>query len=241
MLVLLVALLMPAHAEEPEEPEERAAAEEVIVFGQIQVETARQQVIADLKAEGYTNIKKKDGRTILKNETIYRGKVVLYDDGWYEHRRQGVQGSTPDGWLKDNAPPLAWMPCVLAPHQCFRVGGVVISPRKLQHVKTDTQRAIDRDLVALSDALADLNVERTVNDLPDRLEACWELGVPLISEGELVTEQERLDEILRFLDSRTDNEWGRRVAAATEAYIRGVIQHELAPGSDMKKQIASHL
>ncbi len=235
MLALAAALLHTALAAEPEDTEDPDAAEEIIVFGQLEVEAARQQVIADLKDQGFTKIKEKDGKTILKNQTVWRGKVVLHDDGWMEHRRQGIQGETPDSWFKREAPPLAWMPCILSPHQCIRIGGLVISPTKLAHVKTRTHQAVGEDLAELSNRVADLNVDRTVNDLPDRLASCWEDGVPLVTDGPLESQDARLDEILAFWESRTHNEWGDRVREATEAYIRGVIQHEV--DTDLKEKI----
>jgi hypothetical protein len=235
MLSLLAALLFSSARAEP-----TSADEEVTVFGKLQVEAARQQVIADLKAEGFTHIIEKDGRTILKNEVVYRGKIILHDDGWLEHRRQGVRGETPDSWFKRKAPALAWMPCIIYPHQCVRIGGVVISPAKLQHVKTDTYRAVARDLVTLSDRVADLNVAQSVNALPERLEACWVDGVSMMEEDAvLATPQARLLDLLAFMDSRTDNAWGDQVRGATASYLRGVVQYEVTP--EQRDLIFTHL
>jgi len=226
MLCLLALLLITARADPSTD---HTVAEEITVFGELQVEAARQQVIADLKAEGFTRVIEKEGRTILKNEVVYRGKIILHDDGWLEHRRQGIHGETPESWFKRKAPPLAWMPCIIYPHQCVRIGGVVISPTKLQHIKTDTHRAVARDLVTLSDRVADLNVARSVNTLPERLEACWTEGVSLIGEAPLDTPQARLEDLLAFMNSRTDNAWGRQVRDATAAYLRGAVQYEVTP------------
>ncbi len=255
MLLLLATLLFTAQANEPVETQvlaetesatetdaavarpddeplvdsEDEAATEIIVFGELLVQQARQEVIDDLKRQGFNRIKKKNGVIIMKNDTVYKGKVVLHEDGWMVHKRQGFRAETPDSWFKENAPPLSWMPCITQPNQCFRAGGIVISPRKLQHIKTKTHRAVGEDLATLSDRVADLSVDRTVNDLPERLEACWERGEPLDGDVLLATDAERLEHIVAFLESRSTNPWGERVRQATQAYIRGVIQHEVGP------------
>ena len=239
MLLLLATLLTSALAEEPDQPVEDEAATEIIVFGELLVEAARQEVISDLERQGFTRIKKKDGVTILKNETVYKGKIVLYDDGWMEHKRQGIRGETPDTWIKNTVPALAWMPCITNPTACVRAGGVAISGTKLQHIKTRTHRAVAQDLVTLSDRVADLSVDRTVNDLPQRLDACWLNGDSLMGEEHLATEGERVDDIVAFLESRAPNDWGDRVRQATRAYIRGVIQYEVEP--ELTNRIAAYL
>jgi len=121
------------------------------------------------------------------------------------------------------------MPCILMPHQCIRVGGVVISPTKLEHIKTDTYRAVASDLATLTDRLADLQTTERVNALPDRLEACWQRGESLMSDAHLSTPEARLDDLLAFMHSRTDNPWGAQMREATAAYLRGVVQHEVTP------------
>lgn len=242
MLLLLATLLTSALAEEPDdttEPIKDETATEIIVFGELLIEAARQEVITDLKRQGFTRIKEKNGITILKNETVFKGKIVLHEDGWMEHRRQGIRAELPDSKIKEAVPALGWMPCVTNPTACVRAGGVAISPRKLQHVKTRTFRAVAEDLATLSDRVADLSVDRTVNDLPQRLENCWLNGDSLMGEEHLATEGERIDDMVAFLESRAPNDWGDRVRLATRAYIRGVIQYEVGP--ELTKRIAAYL
>jgi hypothetical protein len=72
-------------------------------------------------------------------------------------------------------------------------------------------------------------VEYTVLELPDRLEALWEEGVPLEGSRTPATHARRREALLAYWDSRTCTEWGDRVREAVEAFMRGVVQHSEHP------------
>ena len=56
---------------------------EVIVYGELLVEQARQEVVEDLRDAGYTQVVKRDDHVIYRHPDVWRGEVHIYDDGWY--------------------------------------------------------------------------------------------------------------------------------------------------------------
>ncbi len=202
-------------------------AEEVTVYGDPQVAVAREALIAELTRLGYDRkVIHRADRVVMKHQSVWRGKVVVYDDGYLRHRRQGVVMSTPevgiDGPLGDIvAAPL----CIIQPTACVRAGGLLVSGRKLAHEKRRTTAAVQPTLGTLGDRLADAKTTQTVAALPERLDALWQRGEPLLdgSVGPIDGWPARRAHVLDFWDSRTDNAWGERVREVVSSFIRGEI------------------
>jgi len=189
--------------------------EEITVYGDPEVEAARQQLVGDITGLGYDKrIRNKNGRTVYFHQDHWRGKVVLYDDGRVWAKRTG-----PRFYL----PPHALF-CVTRPTECFKAGAWIVSDRKWGAIEDTLARTTADSELALGDRIADASVRRTVDALPERLTALWEQGTPL-TEGApiLATKAERRDAILAYYASRTDTVWGDQVREATAAFVRGVI------------------
>jgi hypothetical protein len=206
VIAWLLALALATEATEAEE-----AREEIVVYGELQVEEARQRVIGELERLGYDKVIDKGDRIVLKHHTPWKGKAVLHDDGVLDLKRQGVKGTMPDTFFSDASPAIGWVPCIVVPTACVKVGGVVVAKRKLEHVERNTLRAVTPKLQELGDRMADVAVDDKLLLLPDQLEACWEEGVPLQGEGRLDTMEARRDHVLNFWATRTDTVWGERV------------------------------
>jgi len=219
-LVLCTALGAPAAEPEPE------SGEEIIVYGELRVEEARAKVVADLEALGFTRVKEKDGRLVLRHAQNWKGKVIFHDDGRLQFRRQAPEPTMPDTFFKRASPLVGWVPCVVVPTACVKVGGWVVSERKLGAIHRDARAAVDPSLEELSERQADLAIDRKLDDLDGRLTACWEDGVPL--EGDptqlLSTPEERRAHLLDYWRTRTDTVWGDRVRAPVEGFLRNVVQ-----------------
>ena len=79
--------------EEPAEPssDEPPAAIEVIVYGELLVQQAKEEVYHDLQEAGYTEVVSKDDKVIFRHPDPWKGEVHVYDDGWMKVRRQRLQ------------------------------------------------------------------------------------------------------------------------------------------------------
>lgn len=206
---------------------------EIIVWGDLAVERARQELISDFAAEGYTRVIERDGYLLLRSEQTWKGEVRVYDDGWVRVKRQPVQLRAPKTpWAKENTPG-AWATCVLYPFACVKTGGQLVSKRKLDSQKGRALHATEPKITAFGDRVADRETDRRVNDLPDQLTALWEEGTPLAEGSELlVTPEDRRQALLEFWDSRTDTEWGDTIRVAVEAFIKAEVQtseHAFSP------------
>lgn len=231
MVILAVVALAQEAPAPPPEPPPPSEPYEVIVYGQLQVAKARAAVVKQLEDMGY------DGEVIDRgNAVVYRhadswkGEVVLYDDGWVQVKRQPlyVEGHQMP-WAKRNTP-LAWAGCVIWPWLCVRTGGALYGERKWRQVEDDSVYTLDPKVRNLADKIADLATDTTVDRLPDRLEALWGRGEPLVAGAPaLPTLAERRRAIFDFWASRTETPWGEEVRDAVEAFCFGVIQQSDDP------------
>ena len=216
-------------AAEPAAPEEPSPDEVIIVYGEQRIEEARDKVIADLHHLGYRQVKDKGDRLVLKHVTTWKGKVVLHDDGFLEHRRQGVKGTMPDTFFRRASPAVGWVPCLVVPTACVKIGGVVVSRQKLTHIRTRTTQVVRRDLEDLNARISDHATDETLEALPGALERCWHDGIPLWGEAALPTHADRRAHLLSYWASRTRTPWGERVRAAVGSFLRGEVQASAHP------------
>ncbi|MCB9696400.1 MAG: hypothetical protein H6738_06445 [Alphaproteobacteria bacterium] len=230
-------LVLAAWADEPAPAPEPAADadEEIVVYGELQVEQARQQVIQDLAELGFT-----DEVTRLGDRTIYRTAARRGRGRWCCSTTAGcgvkrqplrVEGR-PMPWAKLDSPG-AWLGCLVWPWLCVRTTGATFGHRKWLAHEGRTVEALHADVETWGDRIADLATDRTVAALGPRLEALWEHGVPLGGSGPpLATMADRRSELLSFYASRTDTVWGEEVRDAVGGFCRAVVQHSDDPFTD---------
>lgn len=185
------------------------------------VRRARDAVIQELTDLGYERRVDRDGRVVLKHRDTWKGKVVLYDDGYIQHRRQGVR--IIEGPAKELPKGTRWLPCVIVPTACVRTG-LTVGKRKLDAQRQRTLRAIEPELLELGDRLADASVAEVLMVLPGRLEALWNEGVPLAGSARLSTYRARRAALLDYWESRTETDWGNQIRDAIESFVNGVVQ-----------------
>lgn len=214
-------------------------AEEIVVFGELEVARERQQVINDLRALGYKPGKRKDGYTVFRPESPWKPSVRVYDDGFVVLRR------TPPRWQAPGDPnkPLNNLWC-LPPFtpMCIRIGGVVVSQRKLQHQKHRVVSSLESDMRDWRTALSGLAMsERLGTELPDQLDALWHDG--LSPAGLPVAEPaERRAAILGLWASRTCTPEGAAVRHAVRVYLEHEVQpsaHPVTPDEEAAAEQAS--
>lgn len=227
--MLIAVAVALGQADPPAEPE---VSEEVIVWGRLRVEQARDAVIEDLTDLGYTKQIEKDGALVLRHEDPWKGDVWLHDDGWMRIRRQPVRVEAPaTPWGRKNSAG-SWLGCVLYPFLCVRPGGQVVGTRKFMAVETRTAGAVGPQVSEWSDRVADLAVDDKVAALPDRLEALWTRGEPLEPGDPLTTPEARKDALLTYWETRTDTPWGEAIREAVEAFVRAEVQSSDTPFTD---------
>lgn len=226
----------PAPAEAPpaapapaDSPPDRANIE-VIVYEEMRVEQARQQVYSDLQDAGYSEFVRKEDKAIFRHPDPWKGEVHVHDDGWMRVKRQKVQMEGREmPWAEKNSP-LAWAGCVVWLPLCVRPAGQTTAKRKYRDHEDRVVRWAQEDVNEWGERIADLAVMRKVEGLPARLEALWAEGTPIDGEGPaLATPAERRAHLMQYWGSRTDTVWGEQVRASVESFCRGVVQHSEHP------------
>ncbi len=230
-LLLLCALAIAGGESESDDGErvEAPAAIEVVVYGEILVEQARQQLERDLAEAGYEKAKSKEGKVIYRHDDVWKGEIHLYDDGWFRTKRQKVKFEPIEMPWAEKGSPLAIAGCVVYSFLCFRPGGALVSERKFRAQETRLVQHIHEDSEEWADRISDLATDRKIEDLPTRMEDLWANGTPLLKPGKLETKEERRQALLAYWDSRTNTPWGEMVRQAVEAFCRGVVQHSDDP------------
>lgn len=199
---------------------------EVIVYSELLVRQAREKLMQTAAAEGYTDVIRKKGRTILRHDAMpWKGEVVLYDSGRVEVKRQPVRFEPA---LFDPDKPLSWISCVI-PILCLRTGGQTVSKRRYRSYERNVMAAIEPEIRDWNEKISDLAIDRKVGTLGERLTALWEQGVPLEGDTPIPTPEGRKAALVAFWDSRTDNDWGVRVQQAVEAFVRAEVQTSAHP------------
>lgn len=198
---------------------------EVIVYGQLLVEQARQELVHELEQEGYALAKDKGDHVVYRHAQPWKGEVLVYDDGWVRVRRQRPHVEPVDAPFLPEGSPLSWAACAVVPWRCVRIGGWTVSGRKYQAQQSRVVVAMEDEATVYGDRVADLAVDRAANDLPERLEALWYEGVPL-RDGDpvLVTPADRRAALLDYWEERTCTPWGDTMRDAVEAFLRAEVQ-----------------
>jgi hypothetical protein len=208
---------------------EPAVERDVIVYGELLVEQARQEVVDALAREGYDIVLDRGDHTIYRHANAWEGDVVLYDDGWMLIKRQPIRFEGREmPWAERNSP-LAWAGCVIYSPLCLRMGGASVGQRKWRAVETRTAQAAEVRVHTWSERVADLHTSEVVDGLPDRLQALWDDGVPLEGTVRLGTPEARRAALLDYWGTRTDSPWGEAVRGAVESFCRAVVQRSDTP------------
>jgi hypothetical protein len=236
-MILLTLLVARASAAEPgadvpdasiDEEMIVAHDEEIIVFGELEIARRRAELEADLRDLGYREVKTKDGRTIFRPEVAWHPTVVIHDEGYVILKRSPVRV---EPWVQGRTK-LTWLSC-LPPFtpMCLRIGGQIVSPRKLTPKKGYVAEAIDPRVrqwraAIVSDAMG----RRLGEDIPDMLESIWSLGVMPGQEGaEPMSVTERRAALLAFWSGRACTPEGAQARAIVEDFLSFVVQDSPHP------------
>lgn len=198
---------------------------ELIIYGE--QELARKRAILDqqLRDDGYTTVKKKDGRTVYRPDIAWKPSVVIYDEGYMIVRRSPVRF---EPWIQGKkSNKLRYLSCI-PPFTvlCVRSGWLV-NERKLAHSKEAIVEASTPNFEAWQElVMAKATVNRLQNEIPDLLDGLWLNGRSLErSDVFLETAAARKAEMLSFWESRTCTPEGEQVRNFIEDYILQEIQN----------------
>ncbi len=210
---------------------------ELTVYGNLEVEAARTQVLRTLADHGYTQVDDMGDYVRVRHPAVWKGEVHLHDDGWIRMKRQPVQFRSPKTPFGEAGSVASGIWC-LAILPCLRTNGQLVAKGRYRAQEVRTLAEVNPEAIEFADRLADKKTGETINELPDALERLWEHGEPLDpKDGPLHTPAERKAALLAFWDSRTDTLWGDRVRVSVEAFVRAVVQD--GPDAFTRDEIAA--
>lgn len=171
----------PAEVDPAQQPGD-GTIQEIVVFGEMEVAKRRRALHAELKAQGYREKKVKgDGTAVWRPDDPWKPSVEVHDEGFVMMRRSPVRF---ESYVKSDSP-ARWIACI-PPFglMCIRVGGQVVSKRKLDAQKARVADAMDAEVDAWSTAVMQTAMHRKIHvELPAALDATWARGAPLEAGG----------------------------------------------------------
>ena len=214
------------------------ADEEIIVFGELEIVRQRAALEADLRDLGYREAKTKDGRTVFRPEVAWHPTVVVHDEGFVVLKRSPVRV---EPWVEGRTK-LVWLSC-LPPFtpMCVRIGGQIVSARKLHPKKGYVAEAIDpRVRQWRSAVVSNAMSTRLGEEIPDMIESIWTLGVmPGQEDAAPMSIAERRATLLAFWSGRACTPEGAAARELVEDFLNYVVQDSTHPATIEEQAIAS--
>ena len=206
-----------------------ASAEEITVWGEPAVRQLRSAVVRDLEGLGYRAVDKPAGRVLFKPPERWMGRVWLEADGSLTHLRPVVAFKRADGvsWDALDEPPFERTPAGTASGAAAAGQAaffVLPAERILEPQRERVEAAAAESLEALQTTVRETTFRLALQAIPDRLDALWGAGTPLVAGDPSVPPAERKAAVLAFWSSRAETREGELVAEAVARWIRGTLQ-----------------
>jgi hypothetical protein len=231
-------LLGWARAQEPvpepvPETEVPPASEEVVVWGRLAVDKARDALVQQFEGLGYRVVRRRDGRTIFRGQD---GKITLLPSG------ELVFGAAPPRFV--DQPPESYTKDPryedLDPDPMVQGAGVSVAfpgGPKLQTRRDEILRETRDELDAYVAVMRRTAFEEMLQALPERLDLLWKEGVPLEpGDAVLPTPEARRRAVLEHWATRVETPEGQRTCAAIEAWLSSVIEASQTPITEAERQ-----
>mgnify|MGYP006096382555 CR=1 FL=1 len=203
--------------ENAEEQLQYHASEDIVVYGQKEVDRRRKVLESNLKNNGYRDGKRRGEKVVFQPETVWKPSLVVYDSGWVDLKKTPPRF---EPWIrgrKDNK--WRYLSCIppFTP-MCIRAGGWMISKRRAQHSKTDIVEQHLYDIQFWQEAVISVGVqERLEVDLPDQLDEIW-------SDPSSRPYTERRKEILDLWSTRTCTPEGNQASKVIALFLEFEVQ-----------------
>jgi hypothetical protein len=227
-----------AAAQEPPAPEASEASEEVVVWGELAKEKARDALVARMAALGWREVERNEDEIRFRADRAWKGTATFHSDGAFTFTRPvaGLQGKP----ASEYDTPLVSGPTLHQEEQMTLGAGptfwLLPSSRKLATVRDDLVDGTHTEVEAFLAVSRRTTLENELVVLPDRLDALWAKGTPITGAGPVLpTQDARRRAVLEFWATRTDTPEGERVAEAVEAWLAAVVQSSQTPITEAER------
>jgi len=247
------ALSGPAFAQDAVDGVEAAASDddvyEVRVYGPGAVAEARRQIVREMEGLGWHLVEQDGGDSIFRGDRGWMGRAILTKEGLLDFTAPSLlaQGGSPEAVRAARGPsaqkllafdaaraaefPGADSPTdeaeagspndVEVPTVTFSTGA---SGAKRDGVRDDVVVGIDAALLHYREVVQETAFQDTLAELDQRLDALWELGVPLEGGPKLPDIAARRADALHHWATRADTPHGQRTCEAIERWLVTTVQ-----------------
>lgn len=214
--------------------------DELIVFGDLQIAERKRELDVGIRNQGYRAGDRKDGRTVYRPEIPWKPTVVVHDDGFVQLKRSPVRFAPPGQTSSSSKLRYLWCLPPLTP-MCLRVGGQVVSKKKLDPQKARVLVATHDHVEGWTDAIAaKATSEKVGQTLPDALDRLWLDGVPLRGrDGRHATPDLRRADMLDMWASRTCTPEGDAVAEVIALFLEYEVHDSPFPTTPEEQEAAN--
>jgi hypothetical protein len=214
--------------------------EEIVVYGQLAIDKARDAIVAQMEGLGYRPVDRGDN-IVFRPPKSWMGKAILHDDGRITFTRPllALQGAEYMGSLSRDLEENV----NVSRDGATGAGGVAVTvvpeKKKLETVRLRVEQAVQDELDHYVTVVRGTALQELLATLPDRLDATWTTGAPIqasaVPRAPLDTPEARRQAILEFWASRTDTDAGHKVCKAVEAWMSATIQESEHPITDEER------
>ena len=210
----------PAEVRAADEPAQEPPLPEVVVWGRLAVDRARDDLVRRITALGYREVRRRDDEVVLASGD-WRGRVVVSPDGALSFTSPiaGFGPMDPSTYAFDPATDRAGPSRTAAQEPGAGVTlWILPSPARRADAHRTVFDATGAERVALRAIVERTAQEEWLEALPDRLDRLWTLRDPLAA-GALVAPDARRAAVLGYWSSRPDDPFGLRVTEVVESWM----------------------
>jgi len=222
-----------------------------VVWGEDALRESRSEVAEAFEAQGWEHRHTRDGVMVFRPPEAWKGSARLHSDGRLDFSRPVVVPAAasasptigpgeyrprmPTGQMEYGADidretgPGASMGPYTATAQA-EIQFLVPGKRKVEAAQTRVLREIYPQLARHRAVIRETAYQESLQFLPARLDAVWELGAPLVEgDPELRSLEDRRAAVLDFWATRADTPEGEGVRRVVELWVREVVMTSDAP------------
>jgi len=224
---------------------------EVYVWGEDALRQAQEAMISKMDRLGWTQKRRANNGDLVFRAQRWTGTARITPEGLISFSRPVVvyssfdltdgtlsaeEGKTPGEPSEGEAPGLSRDRPVPVFSPRFYI---LPSRRKLAAVHGKVLTGIQPDLTHYRAVLQETAFQDTLYDLPERLDALWEQGVPLEGDPVLETPEDRRAAALDYWATRADTPHGHQVCQAVALWLSRTVQASEHPVTESEQEEAN--
>lgn len=205
---------------------------EMTVFGDLAIKRASDDLIQKMESLGYRT--KRDGDRIVFRPPLGWMGAAIFEGGQFRFRRSLAGLTGPDDSV--NMELFRRLDPTTDPVEGYGLRVWLLpKAKKVEPLQAEVIEAIQPELSRYNAVVAATALQQKLFALPERLDAVWTSGTPLVGTAPLETPEARRRHVLEFWSSRASTPEGRQEARAVGDWLSAVVQTSDTPITDAER------